>query len=411
MNKPKQTIPSGWTQAKVSDICQVISGSTPKTNVSENWDGDLVWVTPNDLSKQKAKYVSNSERKITTAGLRNASLTSLPLNTVIMSSRAPIGYLAINKTIATINQGCKAFVCNNEIDSEFLYYFLQGNMDTVKSFGAGSTFAEVGKKALENLKVILPPKSEQQKIAEILSTVDEDIEKIDRVIGGTENLKRGLLRNLLTKGIGHTKFKKTKLGEIPKDWNMEELGKVALINPSTKLVISNDTPVGFITMADVSNDAKVENVQERKLSQVKKGYTQFLANDVLFAKITPCMENGKGGVCPDLGYKIYSGSTEFHILRESNKICSEFIHYTVNQKDFRALAERYMTGSAGQKRVQKEFLESYKIALPPIDEQKQITKILSMVDEKITTNKQLKEKLIVLKKGLMSDLLTARVRV
>lgn len=197
---------------------------------------------------------------------------------------------------------------------------------------------------------------------------------------------------------------------IPKGWKNVKLGSIVEINPRIKEDIPDEEIVGFISMADVSNESIVTNIQEKTYKDVKKGFTNFRPKDVLFAKITPCMENGKGGICPD-EYKYYFGSTEFHILRPKHETTSEYVYYIVTQQSFRKLAERNMKGSAGQKRVPKEFLENYEILLPPVFEQKRITEGLTVVDSEIQKNDQLKEKLTALKKGLMSDLLSGKVRV
>lgn len=188
------------------------------------------------------------------------------------------------------------------------------------------------------------------------------------------------------------------------EWQRVKLCDVISINPKLSDVIADSEKVGFISMADVSNEAKVIRVQEKVFQEVKKGYTVFQPNDVLFAKITPCMENGKGGLVPS-NYKHFFGSTEFHVLRSSDKVYPKYLFQLVNQPSFRKIAERNMVGSAGQKRVQKEFLESYKIDLPTIMVQQKIAEVLSSVDEEIQKSDQIIQKIKILKFGLMGDLL------
>jgi type I restriction enzyme S subunit len=246
----------------------------------------------------------------------------------------------------------------------------------------------------QNMEVLMPPIDEQKMIAEILATVDEEIQKTDGLITATEELKNGLMQRFFG----------------GKNDNKTELGNFVKINPKLDKKLNDDEIVGFISMSDVSNDAKVLNIQDRKFKEVKKGFTYFRPKDILFAKITPCMENGKGGIAPD-NFSVFFGSTEFFVLRVERGVLPEYIYYFVNQINFRKMAERNMRGSAGQKRVPKEFLENYKITIPSIEEQRRNVKILFDIDSKIGINKKIKEKLTLLKKGLMQDLLSGKVRV
>jgi type I restriction enzyme S subunit len=191
---------------------------------------------------------------------------------------------------------------------------------------------------------------------------------------------------------------------IPNEWSATTLGSVASVNPRSEIKLDNDSAVGFISMADVSNDGRVEHVQERLLKDVKKGFTVFEPRDVLLAKITPCLENGKGGLVPST-YKLFFGSTEFHVLRASDKIIPEYIFQIINQLSFRRVAERNMKGSAGQKRVPREFLENFGIKLPPVEEQKKIAEILGSVDDEITKTEEIILKTEELRKGLVQKIL------
>ena len=291
----------------------------------------------------------------------------------------------------------------------WIYYKLQTlGLDEMNS---ASGVPGLNRNEVYSLKITIPPLSEQNKITTILSKVDEEIEKVEQIINQTEKLKKGLMQKLLTKGISHTKFKQTELGEIPEEWEVVKLGAISIINPKIDLkVLDKSEKVGFITMTDTSNSGQINNIQERKLEEVSKGFTKFQDKDVLFAKITPCMENGKGGLLLDSKYRYYFGSTEFHIIRESKRINHYFIHYLVNNSSFRKLASGHMSGTAGQKRVPKEFLENHPIALPPIAEQLKIAAIFFSIDNKVSIYNKVRFHLSKLKKGLMNDLLSGRIR-
>lgn len=174
---------------------------------------------------------------------------------------------------------------------------------------------------------------------------------------------------------------------------MAKLGEVCLINPKS-CTLRDDTEVSFIPMTKVGEHGEFDASEIKNYSEVKKGFTNFQNGDILFAKITPCMENGKGAIAHNMKNGIGFGSTEFHVLRpDTDKMTSEWLYYLTTWKTFRKEAERNMTGSAGQKRVPKTFLENYVVNLPDIDTQKSENKILRKVDDLIFLRKQQLSKL------------------
>ena len=169
------------------------------------------------------------------------------------------------------------------------------------------------------------------------------------------------------------------------------LGDVASINPPKKLVshLADETVVGFIPMDAVSNEGKMERIDTRKYSEVKKGFVYFADGDILFAKITPCMENGKGAIVSGMPNGIGFGSTEFHVVRPNNEMTYErYIHYFLKNPSLRKLLENKMTGSAGQKRVSKDTLKELIIPLPPLSEQKRIAAALDTMSSVISRRKR-----------------------
>ena len=179
-------------------------------------------------------------------------------------------------------------------------------------------------------------------------------------------------------------------GELSKCWRYVQLDEVVEINPKAPVSksISPDLEVSFVPMGAVSEAGFIEDAQVRKYSEVCKGYTSFQENDVLFAKITPCMENGKRAIARNLVNGIGFGSTEFHILRPKKEVLPEYIYHFISRKAFRKEAERNMTGSVGQKRVPTSFLKSVKIPLPPLHIQKEIVQVLDEADALIQKRKQ-----------------------
>ena len=162
---------------KLGEIAEIYNGSTPASTKPEYYGGDIIWITPKDLSDQGTKYIDHGERSITQAGYDSCSTTLIPAGNILMSSRAPIGLLAINKVDCCTNQGFKNIVVNKKIaDTEYIYYFLMQNIESIKRLSGGTTFQEVSKKTLEQCEFEIPDLSEQQRIAKILSTIDAKIE-------------------------------------------------------------------------------------------------------------------------------------------------------------------------------------------------------------------------------------------
>uniref|UniRef100_UPI0026105C3A restriction endonuclease subunit S n=1 Tax=uncultured Anoxybacillus sp. TaxID=263860 RepID=UPI0026105C3A len=215
---------------------------------------------------------------------------------------------------------------------------------------------------------------------------------------------------LLTKGIGHTKFKKTEIGEIPEEWEVKQLAEVCVVNPTYR--IEKGTICSYVEMGAVNeNSPHISYFGKREVGQ--GGGSRFKENDVLFARITPCTENGKTALVPKLESEVGLGSTEFIVLSPLKQILDpKFLYYFVKSDRVRNYAISRMTGTTGRQRVPKEvFEQELMIALPPIDEQKKIGEILYNYDKKIDHEKRWKNQLQTIKKALMQVLLTGKVRV
>jgi type I restriction enzyme S subunit len=171
-------IPEDWEVVKLGDkrLFEIKLGGTPKTSISDYWNGKIPWITPNDLSELTTPYIEDTQRKISTSGLKAGS-TLLPENSIILSTRAPIGYVALLRRPMAFNQGCKGIVIKDKsVVSLFVYYFLLSKAKLLQELGTGSTFRELATGDLENFRLPLPPLPEQQEIAEILQTIDQKIE-------------------------------------------------------------------------------------------------------------------------------------------------------------------------------------------------------------------------------------------
>lgn len=291
---------------------------------------------------------------------------------------------------------------NNSIDKLFLFYLLSSDKyrRKIRTLAKSAVNqASISTTDLGKFELSYPNSLPAQRhIAAILSSADKVIASTQKVIAKYKQMKQGLMEDLL----------KPKEG-----WKKVKLGECCEINPKTDTTKVQDYDVvAFIRMEDVSNDGFITSFSERAYKSLqKKGFTVFQNDDVIFAKITPCMENGKGGLVRNMKSKICMGSTEFHVLRACANVSTDFIYQLTISKRFRQKAEMQMTGSAGQQRVPAAFLEDYFISIPfkndvpDLAEQRRIAAILSGIDAKIAAEEKVLEKYEKIKKGMMERML------
>ncbi len=165
-----------WKVVKLGDVADIIGGGTPDTKNDSYWGGDVPWLTPKDLSGYGSRYISKGERNISYQGLENSSAKMLPAGSVLLTSRAPIGYVAIAKTPLCTNQGFKSLILKEDANSEFFYYLLKNNVDYIQGMSSGSTFAEISGSQVKALEFKIPPLDVQKRIAGILGALDDKIE-------------------------------------------------------------------------------------------------------------------------------------------------------------------------------------------------------------------------------------------
>jgi len=202
-----------WIECKISDIGTVVGGATPSTKKIENYEGgNIAWITPKDLSTLSGRYIQCGERNITEIGLKSCSTQLLPKNTVLFSSRAPIGYVAIAANEVCTNQGFKSVIPNEATDPLFLFYLLKYNKDKIEAMGSGTTFKEVSGNTMKNIIVRVPSDKEVQKnIASILGTLDDKIEENERINNNLEQQAMALFKSWF---IDFEPFE----GQVPKVW-------------------------------------------------------------------------------------------------------------------------------------------------------------------------------------------------
>lgn len=187
---------TNWKICTIGDLGMVIGGATPSTKAAENYDGGTIaWITPKDLAGFSGRFISYGERNITKQGLKSCSAKLMPKHTVLFSSRAPIGYIAIANQELCTNQGFKSVVPNDDTDYKFLYYLLKYNKNKIENLGSGTTFKEVSGSTMRDIEVSVPTSiEEQRKIASVLSLLDDKIEKNASINKNLEQQARSLFK-------------------------------------------------------------------------------------------------------------------------------------------------------------------------------------------------------------------------
>ena len=216
-----------WKEVTLEEIGTIVGGATPSTKRTSFYDGDIPWLTPKDLSANSNKYIFRGERNITAEGFNSCSCKMLPKGSVLFSSRAPIGYVAIAASEMCTNQGFKSVIPNEDTDSEFLYYLLKYNKDNIVSQGSGTTFAEVSGKTMKGIEVVVPKEVDDQcRIASILSSLDRKIELNNKINADLEEMAQAIFKNWFVdfEPFKDGKFVDSELGMIPEGWKVGSLG-------------------------------------------------------------------------------------------------------------------------------------------------------------------------------------------
>lgn len=351
---------------KIKEFATVINGSTPSTKHPEYYDGDIIWVTPKDLSDQGSKYFYKGERNITLEGYNSCSTTMIKKESILMSSRAPIGLLSINKTDCCTNQGFKSLVLNENIcDVEYLYYYLKFHIKEIEALGSGTTFKEVSKTSIEEYEVELPPLETQRKIANILSQIDDKIINNNKAIFELESMAKTLYdywflqfefpneegkpyKSSGGKMVWNEELKR----DIPEGWNSNIVSDVVKsisigLNPRDNFVLNSDNAdVKYITVKNLTTKGTLDftgcdyitkeiKAMINKRSKVDKG-------DILFASIAPL---GRCYLVCETPKDWEINESVFSIKPNNDIISSEYLYMFFMSDYFVKLAEHNSTGS------------------------------------------------------------------
>lgn len=374
-------------KVKLGEVCEIVTGSTPKSTNPDYWNGEYKWITPAEISDDDFIIV-DTQRKISKLGIEKTGLKSFPIGTVLLSSRAPIGKVAIAGCEMYCNQGFKNFICSNKINNEYLYYFLKSRKNFLNNIGRGATFKEISKSIISNIEIILPS-------YDVQCTQTQNLKKIDNLI----YLRKKVIKEyqLLVKSRFNEMF-----GDIFDD-PQSKLEDHTELNPNKKELLKFNGNVSFLPMSNVSENGKIDLSINRNIDDVRKGFTFFKDNDVIVAKITPCFENGKGAPVFGLLNGVGFGSTEFHVLRPKNTVNTVWLYHVTMLSKFRLEGEKKMTGSGGQRRITKDFINNFKLNIPPLYLQNEFADFVVQVDKSQLAIQKSLEELETLKKSLMQE--------
>lgn len=369
----------------MEELFDLQMGKTPSRNNPDYWGtGDNKWISIADLSKC-GKYICETKECISDDAVEDSGISKIPANTVVMSFKLSIGKTAITAEEMYSNEAIMSFRDKHttELMPEYIYYLLLAH-----DWDEGTNKAVMGKTlnkaTLSKVEVGIHSIDKQTEIVEVLNKVAAIIEARQQQLQKLDDLVKARFVELF--GMP---------GTDAFGWGLVPLGSTCNINPKKSLDsrLVSGAVVSFVPMPAVTEHGEIDATAIKEYDEVKTGFTYFAENDVLFAKITPCMENGKGAVAKGLHNGIGFGSTEFHVLRPISGKTDPYWIYTLTAfSQFRMDAASNMTGSAGQRRVPASFLENYRVSLPPIALQEQFAAFVKQTDKsKVAIQKALDE--------------------
>ena len=277
-------IPAHWEVRRLRTLADIVNGATPSSNTPEYWDGDLLWLTPNDLGALRNRNIQSTARKISLLGYESCGTTLAPSGSVAISIRAPIGHLGILCDTACVNQGCRLLVPNESIASEYLHYGLETTRSKLESLGRGSTFKELSRETLADFRLALPPVEEQRAIVRFLDHADRRIRRYiqakKKLIELLEEQKQAIIHQAVTgqidvrTGQPYPAYKDSGvewLGEVPEHWEVRRIKSLSVVKRGASprpiadaKYFEDDGEYAWVRIADVTaSDRYLEKTTQR----------------------------------------------------------------------------------------------------------------------------------------------------
>lgn len=426
---------TNWKEYKVEEFAEVIGGGTPSTKNPDYFGGSIPWITPKDLTNYEKKFIKNGDRNITKEGLSNSSAKLIPKNSILLTSRAPIGYLAIAENDVTTNQGFKSIVVNPDIaDFNFVYYLIKANIERIKGYGTGTTFAEVSATVVKNLKFNLPDLPTQTAIAEILSSLDDKIELNNKINQELESLAQALFKQWFIDfefpNENGVPFKSSggemvdsELGAIPKGWGIGTLNDLIDFSngnafKSNELLNENTGDcyhvfkMGHIKKGGGLNADGTKSYYEKNKAKKLDKYV-LRVGDLLM-----CMTDMKGNVAL-LGHTALMNENDKYIvnqrvglLRPNNDLGIDFpyLYILTNSNDF-IEDLRSRANSGVQVNLSTSEIKSSKVLLPPKFINIEFDNCIKPFFETIFNNTSENQELTNLRDTLLPKLISGELKV
>lgn len=358
----------GWTYKKLGEVATIIGGSTPKSNIEEYWGGTHYWVTPADLDGNK--YQGATPRTITDLAVQKTNLQLLPIGTVLLSSRAPIGKVAITTAPMYCNQGFKNIVCSNLIINEFVYWYLFGKVDYLNSLGRGATFKEISKRATEQIPIPVPPLAEQERIVAELDLLSGIIEKKKEQLKAYDQLAQSIFYTMFGDPIDN-----------PKGWEVKKIGDVcepkSQIKRASKCFAPNEQ-IRYIDISSINNSNNTitsmtpflfSEAPSRAQQKVERG-------DILVSLVRPNLKNV--AIVKDTE-KNCVASSGFCVLRSKANVFSSFI-FTIVTSDFFTEHLIQRVSGANYPAVKEDDIKDFILPIPPLSLQQEFAEKVEAIE-------------------------------
>lgn len=408
-------VPENWVWVRLGSLADVKGGKRlPKgTTFSENiTKHPYIRVTDFNaigVSLEGLKYIDEDVYE----KISRYTISSDDIYVSIAGSIGKVGIIPSCIDGANLTENAAKITNIKGINQKYLCLFLKSEFAQyqMQSATIATTQAKLALFRIESLTFPLPPLSKQQRIVErieeLFAKLDEAKERLQEVADSFAVRKAGILHKAFTGEL--TKQWRRENGVSDESWEEKLLGDVCTVNPK-KIDAKNlddNLEVSFVPMAAVSDVlGEIVNHEVKNLQDVRTGFTNFSKGDVIFAKITPCMENGKSAIVGPLVNDIGYGSTEFYVLRCKEELNNKYLYHMVRNTTFRAEAKAVMTGAVGQQRVPKTFLQEYQLFLPTLPEQHEIVRLIDELLARERTAQQAAEQALasieLMKKSILA---------
>lgn len=395
-----------FINVKLSDIGEVVGGSTPSTKNPDNYDGNIAWITPKDLAGYNKVYISKGERNITEMGFKSCSTKMLPKNSVLFSSRAPIGYVAISKNDLCTNQGFKSIIPNDKIDYKFLYYLLKHNKDYIASKGSGSTFKEVSGSVMKGIELSIPKNiNDQKKISKVLFDIDKKIESNNEINNNLYEFNNKLFEEKILNNAEKDDWEEYLLSDISKMINGYSYKGNELVEKSNigMATIKNFERTGGFKLDGFKDivPQKCKSDHYVKPFEILVACTDLTQNADIIGNAIMLLNNAN--------YDEIIMSMDLVKLIPITDIVNNYMLYAiVNSRDFKNFALRYKSGTTVL-HLNKNCFKEYTIKLPNYNTIKDLSKVFEDNYKKISQIVDENRKLEQLRDTLLPKLMNGEI--